>query len=115
MRRLWAYIIIAFTSIVAMGTTFPTIFKGMRSNIEYQDGRELVFRISDKEDEELELPEDGSAVDNIAAVMEERLEGFGISRYEIAKEGVDTVKVTFSASNADLYSKAQALLKSLLL
>ena len=50
MRRLWAYIIIAFTSIVAMGTTFPTIFKGMRSNIEYQDGRELVFRISDKED-----------------------------------------------------------------
>lgn len=110
MRRLWAYIIIAFTSIVAMGTTFPTIFKGMRSNIEYQDGRELVFRISDKEDEELELPEDGSAVDNIAAVMEERLEGFGISRYEIAKEGVDTVKVTFSASNADLYSKAQTLL-----
>lgn len=110
MRRLWAYIIIAFTSIVVMGATFPTIFKGMQSNIEYQDGRELVFRISDKEDADLELPEDGSAVDNIAAVMEERLEGFGISRYEVAKEGIDTIKVTFSASNEDLYNKAQTLL-----
>ena len=109
MRRLWAYIIIAFTSIVLMGVTFPSIFENVQSNIEYQNGKELVFRISDKEDEDIDLPEDGSAAKNIADVMSKRLNDFGITSYTVATEGIDTVKVTFSGTD-DQYNKAQTLL-----
>lgn len=109
MRRLWAYIIIAFTAIVAMGASFPAIFEKVNTNIEYQNGKELVFRISDKEDEEFDLPEDGSAAKNIADVMSTRLSEFGITNYTVATEGIDTVKVAFSGSE-DQYAKAEVLL-----
>lgn len=109
MRRLWAYIIIAFTSIVLMGVSFPSLFENVQSNIEYQSGKEMVFRISDKEGEDIDLPEDGSAAKNIADVMATRLNEFGITSYSVATEGNDTIKVTFSGTD-DQYVKAQTLL-----
>ncbi len=101
MRRLWAYIIIAFTALVCMGTTFTNIFIQTDSNIEYQDGREIVFRISDKENNDDPLPD--TAVEEIADVMEDRLNNSGISRYEIQTAGNDTVKVIFSEQDTSQY------------
>lgn len=101
MRRLWAYIIIAFTALVCMGTTFTNIFIQADSNIEYQDGREIVFRISDKENNDDPLPD--TAVEEIADVMEDRLNNSGISRYEIQTAGNDTVKVIFSEQDTSQY------------
>ena len=110
MRRLWAYIVTAFTALVLIGTTFTSIFVNATSNIEYQDGREIVFRISDENNENPEAFEKGEAVKEIASVMEERLALQGISRYSVATEGIDTVKVTFSANNNDEYEKVKLLL-----
>ena len=53
MRRLWSYIVLAGTSLVLMGSTFANVFKNSTSNIEFSDGREMVFRISEKDDSEL--------------------------------------------------------------
>ena len=110
MRRLWAYIVTAFTALVLIGTTFTSIFVKANSNIEYQDGREIVFRISDENDENPQAMENGEAVKEIASVMEERLSLQGISKYQAATEGKDTVKVTFSANNDDEYEKVKLLL-----
>ena len=110
MRRLWAYIVAAFTALVLIGTTFTSIFVKANSNIEYQDGREIVFRISDENDENPQAMENGEAVKEIASVMEERLSLQGISKYQVATEGNDTVKVTFSANNDDEYEKVKLLL-----
>lgn len=84
-----------------MGTTFTNIFIQADSNIEYQDGREIVFRISDKENNDDPLPD--TAVEEIADVMEDRLNNSGISRYEIQTAGNDTVKVIFSEQDTSQY------------
>lgn len=84
-----------------MGTTFTNIFIQADSNIEYQDGREIVFRISDKENNDDPLPD--TAVEEIADVMENRLNNSGISRYEIQTAGNDTVKVIFSEQDTSQY------------
>ena len=84
-----------------MGTTFTNIFIQTDSNIEYQDGREIVFRISDKENNDDPLPD--TAVEEIADVMEDRLNNSGISRYEIQTAGNDTVKVIFSEQDTSQY------------
>ena len=107
MRRLWAYIITTLAAILIVGVSFSSIFLNMSSNIEYQSGKELVFRISDKEDEDLDIEEidDTVAIDNIVDVMEERLAKTGLTSYSIKKAGKDIVKVSFSdASGNDHYS-----------
>ena len=53
MRRLWSYVILAGTSLVLMGSTFANVFKNSTSNIEFSDGKEMVFRISEKDESEL--------------------------------------------------------------
>ena len=49
MRRLWSYVILTGASLVLMGATFSNVFKQSNSNIEYADGKEMVFRLEDKE------------------------------------------------------------------
>ena len=108
MRRLWAYIITTLTALLIVGVTFSTVFLKMNSvNWEYQSGKELVFRISDKENEDVDLEEldNTEAIDNIVEVMEQRLKKTGLTSYNIKKVGKDTVKVGFSdASGNDHYS-----------
>ncbi len=84
-----------------MGVSFTNIFVQTDSNIEYQDGREIVFRISDEDSGDEELPE--GAVNEIASVMEERLNNSDISRYEIQIAGDDTIKVIFSEQDTAQY------------
>lgn len=107
MRRLWAYIITAVTALLFVGVTFSSIFLKMNSNLEYQSGKELVFRISDKDNEDVDLEEidNTDAIDNIVDVMEGRLKKTGLTSYNIKKVGKDMVKVSFSdASGNDHYS-----------
>ena len=60
MRRLWAHISLAFASLVAVGATFTTVLTKTNANIEYQEGREITFCVSEKKD-----------ADNPAAVSKE--------------------------------------------
>ena len=49
MRRLWSHIILAATSLLMVGATFATVVTNIDSNIEFTSGRELVFRVAEKE------------------------------------------------------------------
>ena len=97
MRRLWAHILIAFTSIFIMGATFTAIFKNVTANQDFNDGREIVFRLTDKEDAEREVEVGANKV--IATKMAERLDNSGITAYKIDVAGDDIIKVTFSENN----------------
>ena len=92
MRRLWAYIVLAFTALVLVGTTFVGEITKVNSNNQFENGREITFRVSDKDDEEIEFS-DTTAVENITAMMKKRLETAKVTSYEIMTVGYDTVKV----------------------
>ena len=109
MRRLWSYIILAFTSIVVMGASFANIFSKVNSNIEYAEGRELVFRISDKDNDEVEFV-DTTAVDNIAAKMIERLEAQDVTQYRVSTQGYDTITVELKQATTSNYNNIKTLL-----
>ena len=48
MRRFWAHILLAFTALFLMGTSFTSIFKNVSTNPEYSQGKEIVFKLVDK-------------------------------------------------------------------
>ena len=111
MRRLWSYIVLAGTSLVLMGSTFANVFKNSTSNIEFSDGREMVFRISEKDDSEVvEKNENGETpAEVISKSMIERLDTLKVSNYEVATESYDTVKVTLKQETSN-YNNIQALM-----
>ena len=112
MRRLWSYIILAGTSLVLMGSTFANVFKNSTSNIEYSDGRELVFRISEKDESELiEKTDSGETPAQIVSkTMIERLDSMKVTNYEVATESYDTVKVTLKQETDENYGNIQTLM-----
>ena len=109
MRRLWSYIILAFTSIVLLGASFVNIFSKVNSNIEYAEGRELVFRIEDKDNPEVPFEND-TAVKNIADKMIERLEAQDVTQYRVSTQGFDTVTVELKQDTTSNYTNIQTLL-----
>ena len=112
MRRLWSYIILTGASLVLMGSTFTNVFQQSTSNNEYSEGRELVFRISEKDESELpEKNENGEVPSEvIAQSMIERLNSLSITNYTVATESYDTVKVTLKQDTDSNYSNIQTLM-----
>ena len=112
MRRLWSYIILTGASLLLMGSTFNNVFKQSTSNIEYSDGKEMVFRISEKDDAELEeVREDGKTpAEVISQNMIERLDTLKLTNYVVSTEGYDTVKVTLNQDNDSNYNNVKNLM-----
>lgn len=112
MRRLWSYIILACTSLVLMGVTFSGVFKKSTSNIEYSDGREMVFRISEKDESELdETNEDGKTpAEIISKNMMERLDSLKVTNYVVNTESYDTVKITLKQDENQNYQNVKRLM-----
>ena len=113
MRRLWSHIVIAATSLLMVGATFATVVTNINSNIEFEKGRELTFRVVAKDNdgnpdysEEAKF-NDSKAIDDIAKIMEKRLAAADISRYQIETQGTDTIKVTFVQDTEQQYSIIQ--------
>ena len=100
MRRLWAHIILAATSLAMVGATFATVVTNIDSNIEFTSGKELVFRVATKLDDgspnEEYTFDNKEAVNEVAEIMEDRMKAAEVSRYKIETQGYDTVKVTFA-------------------
>lgn len=99
MRRLWSHIIIAATSLLMIGATFATVLTNIDTNIEFTSGKELVFRIMQK-NEDGNIDRDFDFIDNeavkkTAKIMEERLKTAEITQYKVETQGFDTVKVSF--------------------
>ena len=102
MRRLWSHIALAATSLLMVGATFSAVITSNKfnSNIEYESGKEMVFRINNKDaadgkpDFTTEIS-DEKAVKEIAKIMESRLETSNITRYKVETQGNDILKVSF--------------------
>lgn len=108
MRRFIAYLSLAFAGLISIAATFNQIFVRSDSNIEYSDGLALHFRISSNDD--TDLPEDGSAAQEIAEIMETRLKTYGVSEYDVVTEGNDTVKAILSESQDSQYTQIKTYL-----
>ena len=108
MRRLWAYIIVVFTALVAVFASFPAIIKDTTTNGEYETRREFTFQLVEREqtddDEEKKELTDSSAKE-IAEVMESRLVKSKITSYDISTSGNDMITVSFSADSESAYQQ----------
>ena len=112
MRRLWSYLVLAGTSLVLIGSTFANVFKNSTSNIEYSEGKEMVFRISNKDKSELETENANGKKPSevIAQSMIERLDTLKVTNYEVSTESYDTVKVVLKQENNENYTNVQNLM-----
>ena len=108
MRRLWSHIILAATSLMMVGATFATVVTNINSNIEYAEGREYVFRVSNRSGDGNPTDDllDKTALNDvrdIANIMEKRLKTANVSRYEIVVQGYDTIKVSLVQDSESQY------------
>ncbi len=113
MRRLIAYISLAVALIAATALNLFAPIRHLNSNLEYSSGREFVYQISAKTDEQGnatdEVLADG-AIDEIFDVMDQRMETFGVSEYQLAKEGEDIIRATASLPSDDQYNRLRVYL-----
>ena len=112
MRRLWSYVVLTGASLVLMGSTFANVFKQSTSNIEYADGKEMVFRLEEKEGGKSldEIVDGKSASEVVADSMIKRLDALKITNYQVYTEGNDTVKVIVKQDNDSNYQNVQNLM-----
>lgn len=114
MRRFWAYLLLSSSLIIGTAAVFGPTITGLDTDISYGTGKELVFKISEKETifNGIDPADSGAYVDNdnyvavnaVADEMRARLDGWGASEYSISKEGYDTIRVTLrSQNNEDTY------------
>lgn len=113
MRRLWAYILLAFTSLVLVGVTFSSVMTQVDSNMDYQSSREMFFRIAEKESTDSsvqtkELTTEG--LQTIADDFKNRLDNSNVSSYEVKIHGTDTISVSLSQNNNEGYSNIRTYL-----
>ena len=101
MRRLWAYILLAFTSLVLVGVGFVPLMRNTNANIDYQSGREILFHVESK-DESTELSKE--QLGELADMMAERLENQKVTRYEVDIQGNDTIAVILSQDYEKQYT-----------
>lgn len=109
MRRLWAHIIIAFATLVAVFACIPSMILKLEQgsiNGDYETRRQFTFQLTqrEKEDEDDNPKElnDNSAKD-IAKIMESRLINYNVTSYDITTSGNDIVTVTFNTNSNDKY------------
>ncbi len=108
MRRLWAYLIVVFTALVAVFASFTHVIGGVTTNGEFETRREFTFQLTEraKEDDDVDPKalDDNSAKD-MAEIMKSRLEKYNVSSYDLRTSGNDTVYVSFSADSDSKYQQ----------
>lgn len=107
MRRFIAYLALSVLGLTAVGVTFNTAFLKSHTNIEYADGKSLTFQLSSTDDDSV-LPEDASS--EIASIMEQRLNTYGETRYDIYTQGNDIVEVVLSEEQTAYYEQIETYL-----
>ena len=109
MRRLWAYIIVVFTALVAVFASFPTVLKGISTSGEFNESRrEFTFQLKEREpsDEDVtpkQITENSSR--EIAKIMQSRLDTYHVDSYDVTTSGDDIVTVSFSADSDTEYQQ----------
>ena len=106
MRRIWSYLILSLTTLILIGVNFLSVVGGLNTNLEFTSGKEMIFRISDKLNEDASF-EDNDAVKSIANAMIDRLENALVTKYEVLVEGNDQIRVTVSETSDTKYTRLQ--------
>ncbi len=99
MRRLIAYIVVAFTILVSMAAAFVPVFTQINGGLSFSGGREYTYQLVNWEDSDDDINDDSEASREMAGVMETRLATWGLTEYDVRVEGNDMITVKFSASN----------------
>lgn len=110
MRRLLTYLVLSITTFLLVGINFLSVIGGVNTNLEFTSGREMVFRISDKENEDLVF-ENADDVTDIAKTMIQRLENSLVTKYEVNVEGNNQIRVTVSETSETKYKRIQDYLR----
>lgn len=110
MRRLLTYLVLSITTFLLVGINFLSVIGGVNTNLEFTSGREMVFRISDKENEDLVF-ENTDDVTDIAKTMIQRLENSLVTKYEVNVEGNNQIRVTVSETSETKYKRIQDYLR----
>lgn len=106
MRRLISYLGLSFTSFLLIGFNVLSVVGGLNANLEFTSGREMVFRISDKNTEDAVF-NDNEAVTEVANTMISRLESALVTKYDVFTEGNNQVRVTVSESSEIKYQRLE--------
>ncbi|MBO7615522.1 MAG: hypothetical protein J6T15_07525 [Bacilli bacterium] len=103
MRRIWAHIIIAITSLIMMVVTFASITNKLTVGLDYAKGKTLTFQVTEKTDNGENNPKEfnDNSVNEVAEIMEARLEASKLDGYDVAPFGKDLVKVTVYQDSVD--------------
>ena len=109
MRRLIAYLTLTFTIIIGAALNTITPLRNLVTNHEYQSGREFVYRLSDKENPD-NVFTDYTAIDEVASMMDRRMKNFGVSEYNIAKEGTNIIRASTTLQSDEEYKRLQVYL-----
>ncbi|MBM3909921.1 MAG: hypothetical protein FJ352_04055, partial [Firmicutes bacterium] len=93
-------------TLILIGVNFLSVVGGLNTNLEFTSGKEMIFRISDKVNEDASF-EDNDAVKSIANAMIDRLENALVTKYEVLVEGNDQIRVTVSETSDTKYTRLQ--------
>ncbi len=98
MRRKIGYILFSSALLLGVGTLLGPTILNLNPDISYGSGKDLIFKISEKDstydgvDPNNYIDDDGSAVNLVGEEFEERLEAWG-TEADVIKEGPDTIRV----------------------
>ena len=109
MRRFIAYIVMVVAMILGVGVSFAPTFVKMKEGREFASGREIVYRLSAKD----ELSLDKNAAEKVAEEMRKRLDSLNVEDYSVkigtdkddpALTYSDTISVSFSTQDDTLFN-----------
>ena len=109
MRRLISYLGLSLTAFLLIGFNVLSVVGGLNANLEFSSGREMVFRITDKNDAEVVFT-NNEAVTDVANTMITRLENALVTKYDVFTEGNNQVRVTVSESSEIKYKRLETYL-----
>lgn len=122
MRRLWAFILIACSALIAVFASFPSTIKGITSNGDHETRRQFTFQLTEREQvegEEAPKKLNKDSANDMAKIMEQRLIDYGVTSYDISVSGSkiskdainreseisDIVTVSFTADSSEQYNQ----------
>jgi len=115
MRRFIAYIVMVVAMIIGVGVSFAPTFVKMKEGREFSSGREIVYRLSAKDENSLNK----TSAEDVAEEMRKRLDSMSIEDYSVkigtdkddaALTYSDTISVSFTTQDDTLFNYVSRLL-----
>lgn len=110
MRRLIAYVLACLGIFLGIGFNLANVVLDTNPNYEYDTGREYTYRIEYKDKDHATGIITKETQENVQALMEKRLSLYGLSKYQIATEGSDILRVKFKQPNEREYLRVASFL-----